>query len=108
MAVFQVMVLWHVEQFAAAKGVPADWCAGLLVCCQVVKWHPELPQSVGAMVSVELLLMWQAAQVADFLAGAIWCEFVNGKPVVAWLKVEVQVVVLWHVEHCEVGKPAAT
>ena len=51
-AVVHVIVLWHVEQFAAAKGAPADACVGLFVCCQVVKWHPELPQSVGAMVSV--------------------------------------------------------
>jgi hypothetical protein len=51
MAVFQVIVLWHVEQFAAAKAVPADACTGLFVCCQVVKWHPALPQSVGAIVS---------------------------------------------------------
>jgi len=51
-AVVQVIVLWHVEQFAAAKGAPADECVGLLVCCQVVKWHPEFPQSVGAVVSV--------------------------------------------------------
>src|SRR5207302_4527131 len=33
-AVVQVMVLWHVEQFAAAKGAPAAECVGLLVCCQ--------------------------------------------------------------------------
>jgi hypothetical protein len=31
------------------------------------------------------------------------------KPVFVWLNVEVaQVVVLWHVEHCDVGKPAET
>ncbi len=47
-----MMVLWHVEQFAAAKGAPADVCTGLFVFCQSVKWHPALPQSVGAMVSV--------------------------------------------------------
>jgi len=51
-AVVQVIVLWHVVQFAAAKGAPAEACVGLLVCCQVVKWHPEFPQSVGAVVSV--------------------------------------------------------
>jgi hypothetical protein len=71
-AVFQVMVLWHVEQFAAAKGAPADGCAGLLVCCQVLKWHPELPQSVGPIVKVKLLLMWQSVQATTFPAGAIW------------------------------------
>ena len=52
--------------------------------------------------------MWQSVQATTFPAGAIWWEFVKGKPVVAWLKVDVQVVVVWHVEHCEVGKPAAT
>jgi hypothetical protein len=46
------MVLWHVEQFATANGAPAEACVGLLVCCQVVKWHPELPQSVGAVAKV--------------------------------------------------------
>ena len=29
---------------------PAAGCGGALVCCQVVKWQPEFPQSVGAMV----------------------------------------------------------
>jgi len=24
----------------------------LFVCCQVVKWQPELPQSVGAVVKL--------------------------------------------------------
>ena len=51
-------------------------------------------------------MIWQDAQVAAFPAGAIWCAFVNGKPVVAWLKVDVLVVVVWHVVHCAVGKPA--
>jgi hypothetical protein len=46
------MVLWQVEQFAAAKAVPADECTGLVVVCQVVKWQPELPQSVGAIVKL--------------------------------------------------------
>jgi hypothetical protein len=45
------MVLWQVEQFAAANVGPEVACVGLLVVCQVVKWHPELPQSVGAMAS---------------------------------------------------------
>ena len=46
------MVSWQVEQFEAAKAVPADWCGGLLVCCQVVRWQPEFPQSVGEIDSV--------------------------------------------------------
>jgi hypothetical protein len=33
---------------------------------------------------------------------------VSGKPVVAWLKVDAHVVVLWHVEHWEVGNAAVT
>src|SRR5260221_3565851 len=39
---------------------------------------------------------------------SIWCEFVNGKPVVAWLKVEVHAVVVWHVVGCEDGKTPVT
>jgi hypothetical protein len=46
-AVVHAIVLWHVAQFAAANGAPDVECVGLLVCCQVVKWHPELPQSLG-------------------------------------------------------------
>lgn len=46
-AVFQEIVLWHVEQFAAANAAPAVECTGLLAVCQVLKWQPELPQSVG-------------------------------------------------------------
>jgi hypothetical protein len=42
-------VVWHVEQFAAAKAAPDVECTGLLVPCQVVKWQPEFPQSVGAI-----------------------------------------------------------
>jgi len=42
--------LWHVEQLAAANAVPPVECVGLLVCCQVVRWHPEFPQSVGWIV----------------------------------------------------------
>ena len=41
------IVLWQVKQFATAKAVPAAECLGLSVCCQVVRWQPELPQSVG-------------------------------------------------------------
>src|SRR5438876_6987213 len=102
------MVLWHVEQFAAAKGAPADTCVGLFVCCQVVKWHPEFPQSVGAIVSEQLMTMLNYAHASTSSPFASnKCAFVSGKPVVAWSKVDVQVFVLWHVEHGEVEKPAA-
>ena len=42
---------WQVEQLAAAKAVPAVECVGLFVVCQVVRWQPEFPQSVGAIES---------------------------------------------------------
>jgi hypothetical protein len=45
-------VLWQVEQFVAANGAPAVECTGLFVVCQVVKWQPELPQSVGWIFKV--------------------------------------------------------
>jgi hypothetical protein len=45
---------------------------------------------------------------AIFPAGANWCRFCSGKPVELWLHVEVQFVVVWQLEHCEVGNPAAT
>jgi len=48
-AASQPRVVWHVEQFAAAKAAPEARCTGLLVCCHVVKWQPEFPQSVGAI-----------------------------------------------------------
>jgi hypothetical protein len=51
-AVVQLVVVWQVEQFAAANAVPEVECTGLLVCCQVVKWHCEFPQSVGAIVKL--------------------------------------------------------
>jgi hypothetical protein len=42
-----------------------------------------------------------------FPAGAIWCEFVNGKPVLAWLNVEfVHKTVSWQDEQSDVGNPA--
>jgi len=47
-AVVQLVVLWHVLQFAKPNCAPANGCGGLLVCCQVVKWQPEFPQSVAA------------------------------------------------------------
>jgi hypothetical protein len=49
-AVVQLIVVWQVEHFVAAKAAPAAECAGFVVCCQVVKWHPEFPQSVGVIV----------------------------------------------------------
>jgi hypothetical protein len=51
-AVVQLTVLWHTAQFAAANCVPAVECTGLFVCCQVVKWHPEFPQSVGVVAKL--------------------------------------------------------
>jgi len=48
--VVQAIVLWHVEQFAAANGAPALECTGLVVCCQVVRWQPEFPQAFGGVV----------------------------------------------------------
>jgi hypothetical protein len=47
-AVVQLTVVWHVVQFATENAAPADGCRGFVVCCHVVKWHPEFPQSVGA------------------------------------------------------------
>jgi hypothetical protein len=44
--------VWQVEQFAAANAAPDVECVGLFVCCQVVKWQPEFPQSVAAIVKV--------------------------------------------------------
>ena len=49
-AVVQLTVVWQVEQFAAVNAAPDAECTGLFVCCQVVKWQPEFPQSVGAIV----------------------------------------------------------
>jgi hypothetical protein len=51
-AVFQLTVVWQVEQFAAENADPDAECAGLFVCFQVVKWQPEFPQSVGAIVKL--------------------------------------------------------
>jgi hypothetical protein len=47
-AVVQLIVVWHVVQLARPKAGPADGCTGFVVCCHVVKWHPEFPQSVDA------------------------------------------------------------
>ena len=74
-AVVQLTVVWQEAQFAAAKDGPDVEWTGLLVCCQVERWHAEFPQSVGAIVKVKLLLMWQAAQ-----ATLAW-PLVSGKPV---------------------------
>jgi hypothetical protein len=47
-------------------------------------------------------------QAVTLPAGAIWCEFVSGKPVVAWSKLAVnQETVLWQVEHVATGNTAA-
>ena len=51
-AVVQLVVVWHVEQFAAANALPDVECTGLFVPCQVVKWHCEFPQSEGAIVKL--------------------------------------------------------
>ena len=51
-SVDQPNVVWHVEHFASGNSAAALACGGLLVCCQVVKWHPEFPQSVGAIVKL--------------------------------------------------------
>jgi hypothetical protein len=45
----KLTVVWHVEQFAAAKVAPAAECGGAFVFCQSVKWQPEVPQAVGAI-----------------------------------------------------------
>jgi hypothetical protein len=46
------MVLWQVEQFATANVGPEVECVGLLVWFQVVKWHPEFPQSDSKVVKL--------------------------------------------------------
>jgi hypothetical protein len=51
-AVVQATVLWQVTQFVSAKAGPEVECTGLFVCCQVVAWHCEFPQSVAAIVKV--------------------------------------------------------
>ena len=48
-AVSQPFGVWQFAQLARANAGPALECGGLFVCCQVVKWQPELPQSVGAI-----------------------------------------------------------
>ena len=49
-AVVKATVVWHVEQFTAAKATPAVWCGGAFVVCQSVKWQPAVPHAVGAML----------------------------------------------------------
>jgi hypothetical protein len=56
-AVFQLTVVWQVEQFATANVAPAAECGGAFVCCQSVKWQPEVPHAVGAMFKEKLPLM---------------------------------------------------
>src|SRR5207249_3024095 len=104
------MVLWQVEQFATANVGPEVECVGLFVCCQVVKWQPEFPQSVGAVVSVKLSLMWQDAQVATFPPSATRaCEFVSGNPNAVWSNLPSDhFVMVWHWAQAAAvdGKPA--
>jgi len=49
-AFVQPNVVWHVAHFAKGNSAAAFACGGLLVCCQVAKWHPEFSQSVGPIV----------------------------------------------------------
>jgi hypothetical protein len=51
-AASQPAVVWHFEQFVAAKPGPEVECTGLFVCCHVVRWHCALPQSVGWIVKL--------------------------------------------------------
>jgi len=51
-AVVKLTVVWQVEQLPTANAAPATECVGALVPCQVVKWQPEFPQSVGAIAKV--------------------------------------------------------
>ncbi len=51
-AVVKLTVVWQLVQFPTANVAPAAECGGALVCCQVVKWQPEFPQSVGAIAKV--------------------------------------------------------
>ena len=51
-AVVQLTVEWHTAQLATANCPPAVECTGVFVFCQVVKWHPEFPQSLGAIDKV--------------------------------------------------------
>src|ERR1700731_3648331 len=71
-------VVWQFAQLAAANPGPAPECTGLFVYCQVVRWQPELPQSVGAILSAKLALMWHALQAT------VVCLLVSGNPVVLW------------------------
>ena len=91
------------EQFPTANAAPEVECTGLLVPCQVVRWHCEFPQLFKAICKLKLPLMWHCAQAT------VVCCPVNGKPVVVWLNVPAaQVVMGWQEAHCAavVGKPA--
>jgi hypothetical protein len=48
----QPLVVWQVAQFVGAKAGPDVECTGVVVCCHLVKWHPELPQSDCTVVKV--------------------------------------------------------
>src|SRR3981081_951640 len=101
----QPAVVWQLAQFPTAKAAPAVECTGLFVPCQVVRWHPEFPQFVGAICKLELPLMWHWLQVTAV------CRPVSGNPVVVWSNFPAaQVVMGWHEAHCAavIGKPAVT
>ena len=74
MAVVHVVVLWHVAQLAIGKTAGEVECFGLLVCCQVLKWHKELPQSVGLLTRplkfVNTPPMWHAVHATVACAPA--------------------------------------
>src|ERR1700681_4110589 len=99
----QPAVVWQFAQFPTAKAAPAVECTGLLVVCQVVRWHCEFPQLVGPICKVKLPLMWHWLQVTAV------CRPVSVKPVVLWLNVPAaQVVMGWQEAHgaAVVGNPA--
>src|SRR6202051_238066 len=103
-AASQPAVVWQLDQLPTAKAAPAVECTGLLVPCQVVRWHCEFPQLLRAICKLKLPLMWHRLQVI------VVCWPVSGKPVVLWSNVPAaQVVMGWHDAHCAavVGKPAA-
>src|SRR5260370_11382421 len=72
-AVNQETVLWQFEQVAIGNTVAAAECLGIVVCCHVVRWHPECPQSVAAICKLKLPPTWQ------FKHGTLACPFVSGK-----------------------------
>ena len=73
---------------------------------------PETMVELSTPQSKGKFMKWSGSKAKDFVSSAVSAiaapEFVKGKPVVAWLKVEVHEVVVWQVEQSDVGKPAAT